>query len=87
MRAHARLFAIFFFIQIISYSLLTVNFRAVAQGNLLSSLLTDGINASFAFFIIRKIAKSEDTLSGFLGYVTGSLVGTTIGMYISKGML
>jgi hypothetical protein len=86
-KTHIRNFLTFFIIQTICYSILTVNFRAVAEGRLAISLLSDGINASFAFFVVRKIAKSDDALSGFFGYVSGSLVGTALGMYISKGSL
>jgi hypothetical protein len=79
-----REFFIYFLIQLCSYAILTVNFRAVAQGKLIPSLASDAINASFAFFVIRRIAKSEDSTVGWLGYVLGSLVGTTLGLYVSR---
>jgi len=67
-------------IQIANYSLLTTNFRAIAKGNLPMALTTDGLNATLTFFVIRKIAKSDDSTIGWLGYLTGSLIGTTLGM-------
>ncbi len=81
-RRYLREFLLFFCIQIFSYSILTVNFRAVANGNLLRALITDGVNAAVGFFVIRKIAKSDDSIVGWAGYVAGSLIGTTIGMSI-----
>ena len=78
------LFCTYAAVQILSYSLLTVNFRAIASGRLPLALLTDGINASLSFFIIRRIAKSEDSFIGWLGYLTGSLIGTTLGMWIDQ---
>ena len=79
---HLREFFLFFMIQILSYSILTVNFRAVANGQLTRALVSDGINATFSFFVIRRIAKSDDSVVGWAGYVAGSLIGTTIGMYL-----
>ena len=73
-------FLLYFVIQALNYSLLTINFRAVAQGNIPLSLLSDFFNATFSFFIIRHIAKSDDSLVGWAGFVTGSLVGTTLGI-------
>lgn len=66
-----------------SYCLITINFRAVAVGNIPLALLTDGINASLGFFLIRRIAKSEYSLIGWCGYLVGSLAGTAVGIYIS----
>lgn len=79
---HLREFFLFFFIQLASYSILTVNFRAVAHDQIPRALITDGINATFSFFVIRRISKSDDSIVGWAGYVAGSLVGTTIGMLV-----
>lgn len=77
-------FLLFFTLQALSYCIVTINFRAVAHGNLAVALLTDAFNASFSFFIIRRIAraKNEESYIGWLGYLCGSLLGTTAGMYI-----
>lgn len=76
-------FLIYFTLQLFSYCILTVNFRAVAQANIPKSLITDGVNATFSFFVIRRIAKSDDSLVGWLGYVCGSMLGTAIGILVS----
>jgi len=69
--------------QFVSYSLVTVNFRAVAQANILTALLTDLVFASLNYFVITKIAKDESKLPGFLGFVIGSLLGTYVGILVS----
>ena len=75
--------ALLFIIQICSYSLLCINFRAVAQTQYNLAALTDFTLASMSFFIIRKIARSEDALHQWLGYVAGSVAGSYLGIYIS----
>lgn len=72
-----------FCIQICSYSLLCVNYRAVAQTQYHVAALTDFMLASMSFFIIRKIARSEDALHQWVGYVLGSVAGSYLGIYVS----
>jgi hypothetical protein len=74
---------ILFCIQIVSYGLLCVNFRAVAQAQYHLAAVTDFTLASMSFFIIRKISKSEDAVHQWAGYVAGSVVGSYLGIYIS----
>jgi len=75
--------SILFFIQIALYGLLCVNYRAIAQVQYNTAALSDFMIASLNFFIIRKIAKSEDALHQWLGYVLGSVAGSYLGIYIS----
>jgi hypothetical protein len=70
-------------IQMVSYSLLCVNFRAVANTNYHQAALTDFMLASLSFFIIRRIARSEDSLHQWIGYVTGSVIGSYLGIWLS----
>ena len=70
-------------IQIILYSILCINFRAVAEAHYHEAALTDFLVASMNFFIIRKIAQSTDTLHQWVGYVTGSVIGSYVGIYLS----
>ena len=72
-----------FFIQIASYSFLCVNYRAVAQTQYHLAAITDFTLANMNFFIIRKIARSEDSIHQWLGYVLGSVAGSYLGIYIS----
>lgn len=79
-----REFFLFFSVQLIVYLLLTLNYRAVAVGNYTQTAATDFAIASVNFFIIRKIAKNEDSIPAWCGYVTGSVVGSILGIYFSK---
>jgi len=72
-----------FIIQLVNYSLLVINFRAVAQANYFWSAITDFTIASFSFFVIKKIAKSDDSFHLWLGYALGGLAGSITGIWIS----
>lgn len=67
-------------LQSLNYTILVLNMRAVAHGNLALALITDAIYAVLFFTIIKKIAADENTKEAKAGYVLGSLIGTTIGM-------
>ena len=75
--------SLLFFIQIFSYSLLCINYRAVAQVQYNIAAITDFALASMSFFIIRKIARSDDALHQWIGYVLGSVAGSYLGIYLS----
>lgn len=77
-------FFILFFIQVINYSILCVNYRAVAQGQYHLSAASDFLIASLSFFVIRKIAHGDDHLHQWAGYATGGVAGSYLGIYISK---
>jgi hypothetical protein len=70
-------------VQVLSYCIICINFRAVAQTEYHLAAVSDFLFASFNFFIIRRIAKGEDSLHQWLGYVTGSVIGSYLGIYIS----
>ena len=83
MRQKLKEAAILYLIQICSYGLLCINFRAVAQTQYHLAAITDFAIASMSFFIIRKIARSEDAIHQWLGYVAGSVTGSYLGIYLS----
>jgi hypothetical protein len=70
-------------IQIVLYSILCMNFRAVAEAHYHEAALTDFLIASMNFFVIKKIAQSTDTFYQWVGYVVGSVIGSYIGIYLS----
>jgi len=74
---------IMFLIQLVNYTLLVINYRAVAQANYIWAGILDFAIASFSFFIIKKIAKSEDSMHLWLGYSFGGLAGSWLGIYLS----
>ena len=78
---------ILFLMQLTNYTLLVVNYRAVAQAHYFWSAISDFVIASFSFFVIKKIATSENTVHGWLGYALGGLAGSIVGIWVSKLML
>jgi hypothetical protein len=78
---------ILFIIQIANYGLLVINYRSVAQAHYFWSAISDFACATFSFFVIKKIATSDNTFHGWLGYSLGGVVGSVLGIWISKLML
>ena len=76
-----------FFLQILSYGILCVNYRAVAVANIPMSALTDAMIASLSFFVIKRIAQSEDSVVEWAGYTLGSVVGSVVGIWLSTYIL
>ncbi len=60
-----------------------INFRAVAQAQYHVAAAADFIVASLNFFVIRKIANTNDAVHQWAGYVLGSVAGSYLGIYIS----
>lgn len=69
--------------QAVAYGLICINIRAVAQVDYAAALGSDLLIASLNFLIIRKVAKEIESAPIFIGYVTGSLIGTAAGIYAS----
>ena len=72
-----------FAIQLVLYGILCINFRAVAETQYHLAAISDFTIASLNFFVIRKIAKSEDALHQWFGYVAGSVAGSYLGIWLS----
>lgn len=72
-----------FFIQIILFSVLCVNFRAISQAHYHTAAISDFIVATLQFFVIKKIANAEESTKHWFGYTLGSVVGSYLGIYIS----
>lgn len=73
--------------QMLSFAIIAINYRAVAQASYLWSALTDIIVAGLSYFVIKRIAKSKDSVCQWLGFTVGSMIGTIIGIYLSKIIL
>jgi hypothetical protein len=74
---------ILFFAQMLSFAIITINYRAVAQASYFWSASTDIIVAGLSYFVIRRIAKSKDSVCQWLGFTIGSAIGTIIGIFVS----
>jgi len=78
---------ILFFAQMISFAIITINYRAVAQASYVWSALTDVVVAGLSYFVVRKIAKSKDSVCQWVGFTLGSAIGTLIGIFASLHIL
>jgi positive regulator of sigma E activity len=79
---------ILFVAQMVSFAVISINYRAIAQANYLWSILTDIIVATLSFFVIRRIAKSNcSSAAQWIGFTIGSATGTALGIFISKIIL
>jgi hypothetical protein len=79
--------SILFFVQILMYSIWCINFRAVADAHYHTAALSDFLIASMNFFVIKKIANSQDNIHQWAGYALGSVVGSYLGIWISATFL
>jgi hypothetical protein len=87
LKIKAKEFLILCVIQIVSYTLLCINYRAVAQAHYVQSAVSDFMIASLTFFVIKKIAHGQDHMHQWAGYATGSVIGSFLGIYLSKVLL
>lgn len=72
-----------FFVQVFSYTMVCINMRAVAQTDYAVACTSDAIIASAHFFIIKKLANSPNNIYQWIGFTSGSVVGSALGIYIS----
>lgn len=79
-------FITFYLMQATTTSLITFNIWAVSHTHHLESLISNAIYASVLFVCVRRISHTDDqhALVCGVGYVAGSLTGTTIGMLIPR---
>ena len=80
-------FLLMFAIQVASYSLICINYRAVAQVHYTWSALSDFVFASLSYFVIKRIAHSDNTFHQWLGYALGGVAGSILGIYLSTVLL
>jgi hypothetical protein len=78
---------ILFFAQMLSFAIITINYRAVAQASYTWSALTDLIVASLSYFVVKRIAKTENTVLQWFGFAIGSAIGTIVGIFASLLLL
>jgi hypothetical protein len=80
-------FCLLFLMQTCAYAMVTFSFRAVAMARYTESVVVDVLYSSMMFWVIRRVAKSDDTKSGWIGYTAGSAFGTVVGIWSSKLIL
>ena len=73
--------------QTVLFAILCVNFRAIAEADYATALISDALVAAMQFFIIRRITQGDEQTHRFAGYVIGSVLGSWLGIWISKTYL
>ena len=73
--------------QAVLFAILCVNFRAIAEADYAVALISDALVASMQFFVIRRISQGDEHFHRFGGYVIGSVLGSWVGIWISKSYL
>lgn len=73
------------FMQFLNWGICTISWRAVAQANIVASIITDTTLATLTFFVIKKMmqGKDEDNFIQWVGYTVGGVMGTVAGIYSS----
>lgn len=79
--------SVFFVSQVVTYGIICVNTRSIAEVNYAAAVTTDVMLASINFMVIRRIAANGDKLHNWIGYVLGSAVGTVVGIKASTLIL
>jgi len=79
---------IMFGVQVVSYLLLVLNFRAIAQTNYITTAWTDFLFASLTFFVFKRMIKhGAENVGQWLGYALGGVVGSLLGIWLSHTYL
>jgi hypothetical protein len=76
-------FAFMFCIQLIQYFLITVNYRAVAQGRYGATFMSDLAIAANGYMLIHFVANSTGLLA-FSGYALGGAFGSVLAIWVTK---
>ena len=72
-----------FVVQTVLFSILCINFRAIASASYHTAAISDFAVASMQYFVIKKIADSDSSVIHWAGYTFGSVAGSYLGIYIS----
>lgn len=78
--------ALLFILQFFAYLIVTLNMRAVADGNYLLTFITDVLVAFIGFTSIKKIVDAHTRLEQVL-YIAGAGLGAQLALWISLNYL
>lgn len=80
-------FGLMFITQVVSYGILCINYRAVAQAHYFWAAISDFAIATLGYFVLKHLASSDSTLHQWLGYALGGVVGSLFGIWLSTVIL
>jgi hypothetical protein len=78
---------ILFFVQVVLTFIAAFNMRSIAQANYLWTGITEVLIAVLGFFALTEIASKTNRTAKYIGFITGSLVGSLSGILVSKLIL
>lgn len=73
------------FLNFLSYLILTIDYRATAQANILWSIISNATIALLTFTILKRIVEAKTKLE-CLGYIVGGTIGNVAGIYLTVWM-
>lgn len=77
-----------FLVQLVQYCIVSISYIAMNRGQYMLTAATDTVFGFNAFFIVKRIIKSEATLGWeAAGYTAGGVLGSMIAIYASKHWL
>jgi hypothetical protein len=76
---------VFLVLNCLNYFILTIDYRATAQGNILWSIVSNFVIALLTFTIIKKIEKAESFWDR-VGYAVGGTLGNVAGILATKAL-
>jgi hypothetical protein len=76
-------FLLFFALMFLTYGLACINFRMIARGSYFGTAWSDAAIALLGFTLIRYVA-STDALIAQVGYVSGGVCGSMLGLYLTR---
>ena len=71
-------------VQFVSYTNLTINYRAISGGHIGYAMITDALAGAISYFIIRRVAKDESYATLF-GLIVGGSMAAWIGITFTQG--
>lgn len=75
---------VLFVINTLNYLLLVLNYRAVAQGSITRTAITDALIAAAGFTLIGQVASAPRSIEGHVAYVLGGVVGSVLALLLSR---
>jgi len=75
--------ALLFLMMALNYGLNTISFRMIARGSYWGTALTDACIAAFGFWMIQEVSHAQTWLA-FGGYVSGGVVGSLSGLWLTR---
>ena len=76
-------FMLIFGVQFIQYCIVSISYRAMAQGRYVWTFVTDMIYGLNSFYLIKRIMKSDSNLE-IIGYTLGGACGSMLAIWITK---